>query len=166
MQPLGYTSGNEKVTRGRMGGLTSRPCGHALRMSATSDRWFGPAEVATIGEMRHSVALYAASTGISELMLRDVNICVSEAVTNAVLHAYRDGRAGVVSVGAETSAHEFVLTVSDDGVGFGARPDSPGLGLGLPTMQAAANSMSIEPQPSGGTRVRMIFALGEPAVAQ
>ena len=135
-------------------------------MPLMHDRWIGPAEPATVRELRHAVASYAAAGGISGVTLDDVSICLSEAVTNAIVHAYRDGRPpGVVSVDAELSDDQFVLTVTDDGLGFSPRPDSPGLGLGLPTIRAVSSSVSIEPEPAGGTRVRMSFALQEGLVS-
>jgi two-component sensor histidine kinase len=60
-----------------------------------------------------------------------VGIVVSEAVTNVVLHAYRDGESGRVRVQASLQDTLLTLVVADDGVGMMANPDSPGLAAGL-----------------------------------
>jgi serine/threonine-protein kinase RsbW len=89
---------------------------------------------------------------------------VSEAVTNVVMHAFRLGRGpGSVGVTAEWDADELVMTISDDGIGFLPRTDSPGRGLGLPIIRAPSNSMSIGASASG-TELRMAFGFSEPAV--
>jgi hypothetical protein len=43
-------------------------------------------------------------------------------------------------------------------MGMNPRPDSPGLGLGLPTIGAVADGVEIDDR-AGGTVVRMRFAL-------
>jgi anti-sigma regulatory factor (Ser/Thr protein kinase) len=91
-------------------------------------------------------------------MLDDVGTCVSEAVTNAVVHAFRDGRApGTVTVCAESDDDELTILVIDDGLGFAPRPDSPGLGLGIPTISALASTMTVRSALSGGTVLYMTF---------
>jgi serine/threonine-protein kinase RsbW/stage II sporulation protein AB (anti-sigma F factor) len=39
------------------------------------------------------------------------------------------------------------------------RPDSPGLGLGLPLMTRLADAVQISTHPEGGTEVRMTFTV-------
>ncbi len=52
------------------------------------------------------------------------------------------------------------MTISDDGSGMRPRHDSPGLGLGLPTIAQLAASVSITPGPDGrGTAVVLEFTL-------
>ena len=82
-------------------------------------------------ELRHAAAQFAEGAGFSGARLDDVRACVSEAVTNVVVHAFAGARAtGTVTVTAELDADELLLRVSDDGAGFRPRTDSPGLGLG------------------------------------
>jgi serine/threonine-protein kinase RsbW len=59
------------------------------------------------------------------------NIVVSDAVTNVVLHAYRDGELGRVRVKASVAVDLLTPVVADDGVGMSPNPDRPGLGVGL-----------------------------------
>ena len=117
-----------------------------------------PAEPSSARTARHAVCelLDGLDADRSGVML-----AVSEAVTNAILHAYRgDPDAGRVRVRAELYAHDSLdVTVEDDGVGMWVRPDSPGIGLGLPTISAVADTFDIDVRSSGGTAVRMRFEL-------
>jgi serine/threonine-protein kinase RsbW len=127
------------------------------------DEWTGQAQPAVVRTLRHAVTSFAARAGVSGRALDDVRACVSEAVTNAIVHAFRDGRIpGTVTVRAESHDHELVIVVIDDGLGFGPRADSPGLGLGLATITALTDTMSVEAAASGGTALRMTFARTNP----
>jgi anti-sigma regulatory factor (Ser/Thr protein kinase) len=91
-----------------------------------------------------------------------VGIVVSEAVANAVMHAYRDRpEPGQVHVLLELSDERLELEVSDDGVGMGPRVDSPGAGLGLPLMAGFADEVVVDS--CHGTQLRARFQLFGPA---
>jgi len=89
-----------------------------------------------------------------------VELAVSEAVNNAVLHACRDRDAaagpGRIQVTAVIRGHELHITVADEGIGMRPRLDSPGAGLGLALMGTLADRMDID-QSRGGTRVTLAF---------
>jgi anti-sigma regulatory factor (Ser/Thr protein kinase) len=87
-----------------------------------------------------------------------VSLCVSEAVTNAVVHGYSAASdPGTVAVAIKTCDAGLEVSVSDDGVGLSPRADSPGAGLGMPLIAAMADQMHIEAGTTG-TRVVMRFA--------
>jgi anti-sigma regulatory factor (Ser/Thr protein kinase) len=89
-----------------------------------------------------------------------VRLCVSEAVTNAVVHAPAGGRVDtVVSVSAERGEDALVIIVTDNGDGFRHTTVSPGLGLGLPLIAALSSSMTISKCVDGGTEVSITFDL-------
>jgi anti-sigma regulatory factor (Ser/Thr protein kinase) len=92
--------------------------------------------------------------------LHAVELAVSEAVNNAVLHAYRDrdpaAGPGKVQVTAVVRGDELHVTVADDGIGMRPRIDSPGAGLGLALMGTLADRMDIDHR-RGGTRVTLAF---------
>ena len=50
-----------------------------------------------------------------------LGLIVNELVTNAIKHAFPDGRVGRVSVGFEALGGQLRLCVQDDGVGFADR---------------------------------------------
>jgi serine/threonine-protein kinase RsbW/stage II sporulation protein AB (anti-sigma F factor) len=89
-----------------------------------------------------------------------VALCVTEAVTNAVLHAYRDGSIGDVDIAARITEDDdertLSIEVSDAGGGMMPRADSPGLGMGLAIIAATAASLDIDGHPPGCC-VRMTF---------
>jgi len=87
----------------------------------------------------------------------DVALAVSEAVSNVVLHAYRDGTPGTVRVVACVHPNELVVVVRDYGCGMRPHPGSPGAGLGLSIIGAAASAMNVERPDDGGTRIRLRF---------
>jgi anti-sigma regulatory factor (Ser/Thr protein kinase) len=75
--------------------------GQDRRVSLMTQDWSGPAIPATVALLRNALADFAAAEGLSGLGLADLRVCVSEAVTNAVMHAYRDDRArGTISITA------------------------------------------------------------------
>src|SRR6476619_2715671 len=88
-------------------------------------------------------AVLDALTGIA--VDRDaVGVVVTEAVTNAVVHAYRDREApGRVHVSASLDDEGVAVAVDDDGLGMRPRMDSPGVGLGLPLMGDLADHIEV-----------------------
>ncbi len=89
-----------------------------------------------------------------------IGVVVSEAVTNAVIHAYRDReRPGEVHVSARLDDEGVEVDVVDDGVGLSPRVDSPGVGLGMPLIADLADRVEIRHQHAGGTRVTARFVL-------
>jgi serine/threonine-protein kinase RsbW/stage II sporulation protein AB (anti-sigma F factor) len=88
-----------------------------------------------------------------------IGVVVSEAVTNAVLHAYRDGeRPGQVHVCADLHEEGVEVTVADDGLGMRPRRDSPGIGLGMPLIADLADNVIVS-SPGEGVRITTHFLL-------
>ncbi|HEX7298691.1 MAG TPA: ATP-binding protein [Solirubrobacteraceae bacterium] len=115
------------------------------------------ASPAAVPGVRRAVVDFAELHGVG--YAPDVALAVSEAVTNVVLHGYRDGAAGDVRVVACAEPDRLVVVVRDYGCGMSPHPDSPGLGLGLSVIGRLTTEMHIErPDDGGGTRLRMHFA--------
>ena len=120
-----------------------------------------PASPGSVAALRRAVDDYAASGGVGERRRDDIALAISEAVSNAVMHAYigRD-EPGEVRVDAWIDEGALQVTVCDDGVGMAPRLDSPGLGLGLALMGQVADRLRLEDSsPPPGVCVRMTFAL-------
>jgi len=110
-----------------------------------------------VGKARHAVSDFAAEVGADS---DAVAVAVSEAVTNAVVHAYPQGSdGGDILVEAKVNGDAMVVLVSDGGHGIRPNPDSPGLGYGLALVASLAEEIAIADSPSGGTTVRMRFPL-------
>jgi serine/threonine-protein kinase RsbW len=116
------------------------------------------AEPASVAEARSAMAGFAAAGGANATQVDAVRLAVSEAVTNAVLHAYR-GATGPVQVTAALAGSELWILVADEGGGMQPEADRPGLGLGLGLISQVCDAMSIVPRAAGGIEVRILFKL-------
>ena len=115
---------------------------------------------AAVPTLRGAMAEFLGSAGVGEPLLTSAKLAVSEAVTNAVMHAYVDApHPGAVSVDATLEGDSLLVEVSDDGSGMMPRLDSPGLGVGLPLIAGTTDELDIGNTPRGGTVLRMSFYL-------
>lgn len=114
---------------------------------------------ASVPALRGQIAEFAAAAGVCEPLLSSIKLAVSEAVTNAVQHAYVGRSPGVVRIAARLEDDRLLVEVADDGGGMMPRLDSPGLGVGLPFIAETADLLDISSSPHGGARLRMTFAL-------
>lgn len=100
-----------------------------------------------------------ASLASTKRLADDVRLCVSEAVTNVVRHAY-DRRRGRVDIVVKRGDDELTVVVRDTGVGIpplSRRSESDGFGLKIIDELARENTISRTAQ--GGTEVAMMFDL-------
>lgn len=111
---------------------------------------------------RRALLAVAEAAGAADEQLEAVALAVSEALTNAVVHAY-PGRPGRIRVSAWTASQELVVVIADDGNGLQARSDRPGLGVGLGLIATLSDEFEILQPPSGGTEVQMRFCLSSDA---
>jgi serine/threonine-protein kinase RsbW/stage II sporulation protein AB (anti-sigma F factor) len=119
-----------------------------------------PAVPGSVPRLRSAVAQFAAAAGLVEPELSEVKLAITEAITNAVIHAYEGREApGTVGVTARLSGRRMHVTVHDEGRGMAPRLDSPGLGLGLPFIAQTADTFDLARGARGGTEVRMSFLL-------
>ena len=110
---------------------------------------------------REAVTEFAAGHGASEAQCNAIALAISEAVANAIVHAYAGGNEDeVVEVRASVDEHALVAVVRDDGVGIGHAGPSEGLGLGLPLIARLSDELQIESRSPPGTSVRMTFSIG------
>jgi anti-sigma regulatory factor (Ser/Thr protein kinase) len=91
-----------------------------------------PAIPDSVGTARRSVLAHLSALETSDPPLSDIGLAVSEAVTNAVHHAYVGQEPGPVRVRVAVQPPVVEVMVQDEGSGMVPRPDSPGLGLGSP----------------------------------
>ena len=118
-----------------------------------------PAEPSAVPRARAAVAAFARAAGATQGALDDIRLAVSEAVTNVVLHAYVGTDPGPLDVRARIRSRRLEVEVCDEGGGLRARPDSPGLGIGLPLISAVTESVQISSSDTERNRVVMTFNL-------
>lgn len=117
-----------------------------------------PAVPASIREAREAAARLTSDLGASTLVVENVRLCVSEAVTNVVRHAYRAGR-GDIRMLAQHDGGAVVVDVFDDGVGLSAFHRDGDLGHGLRIIAELTDRCSFSSAPQLGTHVEMRFEL-------
>src|SRR6478736_4616666 len=77
-----------------------------------------PAKAEYITLSRLALTGLARWASLSEETLSDLKLALSEACSNSVRHAYRDGRDGIVEILYDLQPDRLVIEVSDDGPGF------------------------------------------------
>ena len=118
-----------------------------------------PARAENVAVVRHAFGGLGDALDVPDHALADVKLAVTEACTNVVVHAYPDGDDGPMSVRAGLVDGALTVVVSDEGRGILPRPDSPGLGLGLPLIATLASSLELGTNDRDQTEVRMVFLL-------
>jgi serine/threonine-protein kinase RsbW len=127
---------------------------YRLRVSASPE---------SIGQVRDAVAELARRAGISDVWA--VKMCLSEAVTNAIVHAYgEDPNQDIDIATAIPEPGTLRVTVSDAGNGFLRSRESAGLGLGLPLVAKLSTLVDIKSRSGGGTVLFMEFNEAEMAL--
>src|ERR671936_828726 len=122
-------------------------------MSPARSHWTVPATPPQVRALRHAVTAAAIEEGLERSRAQDLQLAVSEALTNVVAHAYRAPAAepGPMKVALERDDRELRVTVCDEGDGP-ARPSSGGgLGIGVGVMASAADSCEISGESGEGT---------------
>jgi serine/threonine-protein kinase RsbW len=118
-----------------------------------------PARAANIAVVRHAFGALGEAFAVDEQILSNIRLAVTEACTNVVVHAYPDGHEGMLEILATLQEQKLVVVVRDEGPGIGPRPDSPGLGLGLPLIVSLTESVLLGRDADERTEVRMTFPL-------
>jgi anti-sigma regulatory factor (Ser/Thr protein kinase) len=115
----------------------------------------------SVGRLRRAVSDFARRHGASDRSLDSVNLAVSEALTNVVVHAYRDADApGPVMIVVAVRDHALIVTIADEGCGMKPHSDSPGLGLGMGLIAGLTETVEVTPRRARpGIVLRMRFAL-------
>ena len=103
---------------------------------------------------------------MSDELLADLKLALTEATSNAVRHAYGGNDVGNVEIAYQLLADRLVIEVTDEGEGFdpAAANGAPGElsegGLGIAIIRAIADEVEIGARPSGkGSRLRFAKAL-------
>jgi serine/threonine-protein kinase RsbW len=126
-----------------------------------------PARAEYITLCRLALTGIARLRELSDELLADLKLALTEATSNSVRHAYGDKDPGVVEIAYELFPDRLVIQVTDEGEGFdpvAAEVNADELtegGLGIAIIRAIADEVEIGAQPGGkGSRLRFEKALG------
>jgi serine/threonine-protein kinase RsbW len=128
-----------------------------------------PAKAEYITLVRLALSGLSHLRTLTDETLGDLKLAVTEACSNSVRHAYRDGRQGFVEVVYELHPDRLIVEVSDDGEGFTVADDAQfagaGLtegGLGIAIIRHLADELELGPRESGkGSRLRFVKFIEE-----
>lgn len=90
-----------------------------------------------------------------------ISILINELVTNALKHAFPDGRKGNIGVSVRKAGKDVELVVADSGVGMSGSGKSRGTGLGSKLIQTFVKQLKARHEVTSddsGTRHRIRFA--------
>lgn len=119
---------------------------------------------------RSVISAFSAELNPTVEELADVRCAVSEAVTNSIVHAYRDlpeGSVGYVYISARLyDSREITVEISDNGCGieniaearmprFTSGEPGERCGMGFLVMESFMDSLSVKSKPGRGTTVLM-----------
>jgi serine/threonine-protein kinase RsbW len=142
--------------------MTASSTGEALTVRLTI-----PARAEYITLCRLALTGIGRLRELSDELLADLKLALTEAASNSVRHAYAENQgAGVVEISYVLFPDRLVIEVTDEGEGFdpaeaAGNPDelSEG-GLGIAIIRAIADEVKIGAQPGGkGSRLRFEKAL-------
>jgi anti-sigma regulatory factor (Ser/Thr protein kinase) len=119
-----------------------------------------PARAENVAVVRHALGGLGEALALDPQTLSDVKLAVTEACTNVVVHAYGDGD-GPMEVAATVDDDVLRVVVRDEGLGILPRPDSPGLGLGLPLIATLTESLELGKGNDDRTEVTMVFRMDD-----
>ena len=126
-----------------------------------------PARAEYITLCRLALTGIARVRDLSDEVLADLKLALTEAASNSVRHAYSGDGAGVVEISYELLPDRLVIEVTDEGEGFdpaeaqGAPEELSEGGLGIAIIRAIADKVHIGRQPGGrGSRLRFEKELG------
>lgn len=124
-----------------------------------------PAEAANVALVRQVLAGLLDAHDVDAALCADVKIAVTEACTNAVVHAYPDGTGPLETTMTVLPGH-LLVSVRDRGLSFNPLPGGPGaagMGFGLALIASLSDEFGIRSGTSG-TEVQMMFDLLEEPV--
>lgn len=121
------------------------------------------------GFSRIAVAALAAQLDPTLEQINEIKTAVSEAVTNAIVHGYKD-RLGIIYITARLCSNKLYVTIRDKGDGidnvekareplFTTGDKNERSGMGFTIMEAFMDSVKVKSEPGRGTKVTLMKVL-------
>ena len=124
-------------------------------------------EYITLGRLALTGIARLRAEPMSQEVLGDLKLALTEACTNSVRHAYGDA-GGLVEIVYELHSDRLVVEVADHGEGFEPPAGTAGLvadeelaegGLGIAIIKALSDEFEIREGDRGGSRLRFVKRL-------
>lgn len=128
-----------------------------------------------VGIARIVAAAFAAQLDFTLNTLEEIKVAISEAVSNAVIHGYKNSGEGTVYMTLRLLEAAVEIVIADEGCGiadieearqpaFSSDPER--MGLGFVFMESFMDELEVYSELNRGTTVRMIKSLGSAQTAQ
>jgi stage II sporulation protein AB (anti-sigma F factor) len=119
---------------------------------------------------RMAVSAFAAKLNPPVSEIAELKTAVSEAVTNCIVHAYRERRGLICLAVKAFPTGKIHIKITDKGCGIGdiekareplwtSRPDEDRAGLGFAVMESFCDKMTVKSAPGKGTTVTLVKKL-------
>lgn len=119
---------------------------------------------------RQIVAHFVADLNPTLDELCDIKTAVSEAVTNAIIHGYKNKK-GIIYLSAESYINEVCIEIKDRGCGiadveearqplFTSQPELERSGMGFTVMETFMDTLEVVSKPNFGTKIIMRKIIG------
>jgi len=121
-----------------------------------------PAQAHCIARLRHLAVGFARDNGATQAQCDDIALAVSEAVTNAVTHAYiGSDQPGDVRLRASIDHGRLTVEICDNGNGASPDAGEAPIGMGLRLIGCVTEGYELTSrEPTHGLQLRMVFAVG------
>ena len=124
-----------------------------------------PSKSVNEGFARSAISAFCAQLDPTVEQINDIKTAVSEAVTNCIVHGYRN-TFGIIYITATIADNTLTVKIVDKGVGiedvskamqplFTTDPDGERAGIGFAVMQTFMDSLKVKSSSGKGTRVVM-----------
>ncbi|MDR0974400.1 MAG: anti-sigma F factor [Ruminococcus sp.] len=115
---------------------------------------------------RISVSAFISELNPSIAEIAEIKTAVSEAVTNCIVHAYRE-KPGFITLTVKAANGKIHIRITDRGCGIDdvkrameplwtSRPEEERAGLGFAVMESFTDRMTVKSAPGKGTTVTLI----------
>lgn len=121
--------------------------------------------------IRNIAAVFVAPMDPTLEELTEIKTAVSEAVSNAILHAYAEDEEGWINVSMEASGlNRVIITIEDSGIGindigkameplYTTGDCNERSGMGFTIMESFMDKIIVDSSPGKGTKVTLIKSL-------
>lgn len=127
-----------------------------------------PSNLSILGPLYGALCRWASAAGVGTNGCSRIAVAVSEAVTNAIIHAHKNAPNKTVYVAFGVDGGNLVVEVGDRGVFGWTPPEPPDIahweqpnGRGIHLIHNLSHAADFLPRNGGGTLVRMTFQARE-----